>query len=665
MSRTDAPSPDALTPELDADLEERLEYRWSDPPGIIGFFTSVDHKRIGIRYIVTAFVFFFLAGLMALVMRAQLAQPEADVVGPDTYNQLFTMHGTLMIFLFNTPVLAGFGNYLLPLMLGARDMAYPRLNAFSYWVFLLGSMFVLSSFAIGEVPDVGWFAYTPLSGPEYSEDRGVDFWGLGVIFIGVSTTVGAINFLVSTIKMRAPGMSLDRLPIFVWSIVSMALMVVFAVPAVTLAAGLLELDRLGGTAFFEPDRGGDPLLYQHLFWFWGHPEVYILFLPAVGMVSTIIPIASRERLAGYLWTVGAFLAIAFISFGVWVHHMFATGLPAQAAGFFSSASLVIAIPSGILYFCWIATMLPGRVQRTVPMLFSLGFLAIFLAGGITGVMVASMSFDVQVTDSYFVVAHFHYVLNGAVVFPIFAAIYHWFPKMIGRNLSDRLGRWSFWIMAIAFQFAFFPMHILGLLGMPRRIYTYEDGLGWTTLNVVISIGSVAFAVGVALTLVNVVRSWRRGSAAVPNPWGADTLEWATTSPPPEYNFAGLPVVASRHPLWDQQPLPLLIDSELDGPTDHEAETPTETDERQALLLRDLTPAGALERRSPMADGLHGNPAGSLLVPEPTWLPFVVALGMLVLAVGALYQSLPVLVAGGAYGLVGLVWWAWRTDQEPE
>jgi cytochrome c oxidase subunit I+III len=627
-------------------LLERMEDRWRDPPGLVGFFTSVDHKRIGVRYVVTAFVLFTAAGVMALIMRAQLAQPDGDVVGPDGYDELFTMHGTIMIFLFNTPVLAGFGNYLLPLMLGTRDMAFPRLNAFSYWVFLGAGAFMMASFAVGEVPDAGWFAYVPLSGPEFSTDHGIDFWGLGVVFVGISTTAGAINFLVTAQKLRAPGMRLDRIPLFVWSILAMALMIVFAVPAVTLAAGLLELDRLAGTTIFDPAFGGDALLYQHLFWFWGHPEVYILFLPAVGMVSSIIPIASRERHVGYLWVAASFLAIAFISFGVWVHHMFATGVPAQAGGFFAAASLVIAIPSGVLYFCWIATMLLGRVRFTVPMLFCAGFLAIFLAGGITGVMVASLPFDVQVTDSYFIVAHFHYVLNGAVVFPIFAAIYHWFPKMIGRQLDQRLGRWSFWIMVLAFQVTFFPMHILGLLGMPRRIYTYADGLGWNTLNLVISIGSVVFAAGVLLTFVNVAWSWRRGPEAPGDPWDGDTLEWSVSSPTPEYNFASIPVVDDVSPRWVPGGLRLAASGD---PRDE--------------ATRSLGPEGALHRTTPITAGVSARPAGTMPIPEPTWLPLMVALGIVVLVTGALYEAVPVLVVGAIAGVIALVWWTWRTEED--
>jgi len=623
---------------------EVLEHVWEDKPGIIGFITTVDHKRIGIRYIVTAFFFFFSAGLLALFMRAQLAEPNAHVLSASTYNEFFTMHGVSMIFLFNTPVLAGFGNYLLPLEIGSRDMAFPRLNAFSYWIFLLSGVFLYSSFLVGHVPDGGWFAYTPLTGKAFSPGINIDFWGLGVVFVGISTTVGAVNFIVTTFKMRAPGMSLNRLPIFVWSMLVFSFMVLFAVPAVTVAAGLLELDRIFGTVFFDPRLGGSALLYQHLFWFWGHPEVYILFIPATGMVSTIITTFSRRALAGYIWIVTALVAIGFISFGVWVHHMFATGLPPLALSFFSAVSLLITVPSGVQFFAWIATMWRGRVRLDTPMLFAIGFLLIFLLGGISGVMVAVLPFDWQVTDSYFVVAHFHYVLNGAVVFPIFGALYYWLPKMTGRMLSERLGKISFWMMFIGFNVTFFPMHILGFLGMPRRVYTYDSGLGWSTLNLIISSFSVVFALGTLLTLYNIWWSSRHGEPAGPDPWHADTLEWATSSPPPEHNFDAIPVVASRHPLWDQRPLPVAASGAAEG-------------------TRSLGVAGAYERSTTLTSGLPADPSVDFAIPETSALPFVLALGIAVVFVGLLVKIVLVGVIGVAAGVVALLAWAWRTDEE--
>ncbi len=634
----------AVTDKPTAELREQLEDRWEDAPGIPGFFETVDHKRIGVRYIYTAFAFFFAAGALALVMRVQLAAPNAGVLGPATYNEFFTMHGTTMIFLFNTPVLAGFGNYLIPLMIGSRDMAFPRLNAFSYWVFLLAGIFLFSSFVVGHPPDGGWFAYTPLTSKPYSSGINVDFWGLGVIFVGISTTVGAVNFIVTIFKLRAPGMTLNRMPIFVWSMLVFSFMVIFAVPAVSVAAGLLEFDRLFGTAFYSVAGGGSVLLYQHLFWFWGHPEVYILFVPATGMISMMIPVFSKQRLAGYLWVATALVTVAFISFGVWVHHMFATGVPALALSFFSAASLVITLPSGVQFFSWIATMWKGVVKFTTPMLFSIGFLLIFLLGGITGVMVAVLPFDWQVTDSYFIVAHFHYVLNGAVVFPIFGALYFWLPKMTGRMLDERLGKISFWTMFVGFNVAFFPMHILGFLGMPRRVYTYDSGLGWSGLNLVISIASFVFAAGTLLTLVNFAISQRRGRPAPDDPWEGDTLEWATSSPPPDWNFAAIPVVTSRHPLWDEDPLPVAASRAGDATV--------------ALGV-----AGALDKTMPVTEGLDAHAQATLGIPQPTYLPFIVAVGIALLFVGLLSEAAVIGGVGVAIGAVAIVHWMWRTEED--
>ncbi len=633
----------AVTEKPTPEVAEELEERWEDAPGIPGFFNTVDHKRIGMRYIYTAFIFFFASGALALVMRVQLAQPNAGVLSPETYNEFFTMHGTTMIFLFNTPVLAGFGNYLIPLMLGSRDMAFPRLNAFSYWIFLLSGLFLLSSFVVGHPPNGGWFAYTPLTSKPYSSGINIDFWGLGVIFVGISTTVGAVNFIVSIFKLRAPGMTLNRMPIFVWSMLVFSFMVIFAVPAVTVAAALLELDRLFGTAFYSVSGGGSVLLYQHLFWFWGHPEVYILFIPATGMVSMIIPVFSRQRLAGYVWVATALVTVAFISFGVWVHHMFATGIPALALSFFSAASLIITLPSGVQFFAWIATMWKGVVHFSTAMLFAIGFLLIFLLGGITGVMVAVLPFDWQVTDSYFVVAHFHYVLNGAVVFPIFGALYYWLPKMTGRMLDERLGKISFWTMFIGFNVAFFPMHILGFLGMPRRIYTYDSGLGWDALNLLISIASFVFAAGTLLTLFNFVRSRFRGARAPADPWHADSLEWSTTSPPPEYNFAAIPIVNGRHPLWDEPPSSVEVG-------DGQAST------------RALGVVGALEKDMPVTEGLDARPQDVLGIPEPTYLPFIAAVGIALFFVGLLVEAAVVGVVGVLIGMAAVVVWLWRTSE---
>ncbi|MGB3410451.1 MAG: cytochrome c oxidase subunit I [Microthrixaceae bacterium] len=641
--RSDLPS------GLDDDLSARvsgaqLEQLWEDAPGLVGFFSTVDHKRIGMRYIYTSFFFFFLAGVMALLMRAQLAAPNSTILGAQTYNEVMTMHGTTMIFLFNTPILAGFGNYLIPLHLGTRDMAFPRLNAFSYWIFVLSGIFMYSSFFVGRVPDGGWFGYTPLTGRTFAPGLNIDFWGLGIVFVGISTTVGALNFIVTIFKMRAPGMTLNRMPMYVWSMLVFSFMAIFSVPAVSLATGLLELDRLFGTSFFVPQLGGSALLYQHLFWFWGHPEVYILFVPATGMMSMIIPVFSRRALAGYIWVASSLVAVGFVSFGVWVHHMFATGMPPLALAFFSGVSMVITIPSGVMFFVWIVTMWRGHVHLTTPMLFAIGFLLIFLLGGITGVMVGVMPFDWQVTDSYFVVAHFHYVLNGAVVFPIFGAIYYWMPKMTGRMLSEKAGKISFWVMFIGFNVTFFPMHILGFLGLPRRVYTYNNGLGWDGLNMMVSIGSGVFALGTVITLGNWIWSRFRGPIAGEDPWDADSLEWATSSPPPDYNFESIPIVSGRHPLWDSAPLEW-------APSGSEAET------------RSLGRRGAIIRETPTTAGVDSRPDGSMRIPGETYLPLFVALGIAIGFLGLLINALLVAAVGVVVMIVAILWWTWRTDED--
>ncbi|MGB6059123.1 MAG: cytochrome c oxidase subunit I [Microthrixaceae bacterium] len=638
-----------LPPGLDSDLSARvsgaqLGELWEDAPGLVGFFSTVDHKRIGMRYIYTSFFFFFLAGIMALLMRAQLAAPNNTVLGAQTYNEVMTMHGTTMIFLFNTPILAGFGNYLIPLHLGTRDMAFPRLNAFSYWIFVLSGIFMYSSFFVGRVPDGGWFGYTPLTGRTFAPGLNIDFWGLGIVFVGISTTVGALNFIVTIFKMRAPGMTLNRMPMYVWSMLVFSFMAIFSVPAVSLATGLLELDRLFGTSFFVPQLGGSALLYQHLFWFWGHPEVYILFVPATGMMSMIIPVFSRRALAGYVWVASSLVAVGFVSFGVWVHHMFATGMPPLALAFFSGVSMIITIPSGVMFFVWIVTMWRGHVHLTTPMLFAIGFLLIFLLGGITGVMVGVMPFDWQVTDSYFVVAHFHYVLNGAVVFPIFGAVYYWMPKMTGRMLSEKAGKISFWVMFIGFNVTFFPMHILGFLGLPRRVYTYNNGLGWDGLNMMVSIGSAVFALGTVITLGNWIWSRFRGPAAGDDPWDADSLEWATSSPPPDYNFESIPMVSGRHPLWDSESIEW-------APSGSEAET------------RSLGRRGAIIRETPTTAGVDSRPDGSMRIPGETYLPLFVALGIAIGFLGLLINALIVAAVGALVMIVAILWWTWRTDED--
>jgi cytochrome c oxidase subunit I len=533
-------------------LPEELRKLWETKPGFLGWLSSVDHKEIGIRYIITAFAFLIAGGVEALIFRLQLAGPNLHLLSPEQYDQLFTTHGMTMIFLYAGPVLTGFSNYLWPLLLGARDMALPRLNALSYWIYLCAGIFLYAAFAFGFGPNDGWFNYVPYAARAYNGGPNIDFYSLGMILLGISTTVGSINFVVTFLRLRAPGMSINRVPILVWGTLTASAANIFAIPAVSLAFLLLWMDRNVGTHFFDVPTGGQPLLWQHLFWMFGHPWVYAIVLPAMGMVSDGLPVFCRRPLVGYTVVALATVATMVLGFGVWVHHMFATGLPSVSLSFFSAASIIIAVPSAVGVFAWIATIWTGKPILTTAFLFFASFIVLFTIGGVSGYMTGSLPVDWQLTDTYFVVAHLHYVLIGINVFPVVGAIYFWFPKFTGRMMDERLGRWNFWTMFIGFNVGFFPMHISGLLGMPRRVYTYADGMGWDWLNLITTAGSYLFAIGVLMFLFNVVKSYRNGAPAGDNPWDAPTLEWATSSPPPPYNFVVIPTVQSRHPLWEDR-----------------------------------------------------------------------------------------------------------------
>ncbi len=618
---------------------------WTIRPGLLNWLGTVDHKVIGIRYMITAFLFFLIAGFDAELIRLQLTTPNGKILNPETYNQVFTMHGTVMIFFVATPVLFGFGNYLLPLMLGARDMAFPRLNALGFWVFLFSGLFLYTSVLLGIAPDGGWFAYVPLTGPKYSPGLNLDFWALALIFLSISTVGGSINFIVTILKMRAPGMSINRMPLFVWGIFVTALAVLFAVPALTAANVLLMLERKLGMPFYDPAAGGNPLLWQHLFWIFGHPDVYIIFLPAVGMVSEIVPVFARRRVLGYTLLVLTSVSIAIIGFGVWVHHMFAVGLSPAEDSFFSVASIIIGIPSGIQIFAWLATLLSGRPRLKTPFLYIAAFVVQFVIGGLTGVMFPAVSFDKQITDTYFLVAHFHYTLVGSAMFPVLAALYYWFPKMTGRMLGERLGRQNFWFMFIGFNVTFFPQFILGVEGMPRRIYTYLPGLGWDWLNLISTFGALLMVVGVLLLIANLAVSIRSGLPADENPWGAGTLEWATASPPPVYNFRVLPVVHGRDPLWSTDPSqPLSV-----VPMETLSPDPTDISRRETLGTTFV----------------DAQPESLLKIPDDDILPFLLALSMAGMFFGILFWQLWLIAPSVLLIVVFIVIWLWPRAEQSE
>ncbi|HYT65610.1 MAG TPA: cytochrome c oxidase subunit I [Vicinamibacterales bacterium] len=619
--------------ESDALGRERslLDATWSNGRGLIAWMAETDHKAIGRRYIVTAFGFFALGGILAALMRIQLARPENTFLSPDLYNQIFSMHGTTMMFLFAVPVVLAMGVYLVPLMVGARSMAFPRMLAYSYWMFLFGGIFLYVMFFLNTGPDNGWFSYVPLAGPEFGYGKRADVWAQLITFTEVSGLIVATCLVCTIFKMRTPGMSLHRMPLFVWSMLITSFMVIFAMPSIIIASTCLIMDRLISTHFFNQAEGGDPLLWQHLFWFFGHPEVYIIFLPALGMMSEVISTSARRKVVGYTEMVLSMSATAFIGFGVWVHHMFSTGLPQLGQSFFTAASIMIVIPTAIQTFNWIGTIWTARrLQITVPFLYMASFFFIFIIGGLTGVMLASVPLDRQVHDTFFVVAHFHYVLIGGSTFPLLGGIFFWFPKITGRMLNRRIGQVSFWLLFVGFNLTFFPMHLLGLDGMPRRVYTYPTSMGWHNLNLLASVGAAIIFVSLLVYLVNIIVSLRHGVVAGENPWGASTLEWATTSPPPPYNFAPQLTVASSEPLWHSELAPPPI-------------VGLAADKREVLVtyLLDAEP----DHRYPM--------------PGPSLWPLVAAVATSVMFVWSIFQAWGV-VWGSIPIFLALVGWFWPT-----
>jgi cytochrome c oxidase subunit 1 len=616
-----------------------------EPTGLWSWLTTVDHKRIGVLYLYTSLFFFLFGGLEAVVIRAQLMGPNGQLVSADMYNQLFTMHGTTMVFLAIMPLSAAFFNFLIPLQIGARDVAFPRLNAFSYWVYLFGGLFITLPIFFGAAPDGGWFGYAPLTTRQFSQGLNIDFWVLGLQILGISSLAAAFNFITTIINLRAPGMNLMRMPMFTWMSFVVQFLIVLAFPVITIALVFLQFDRFFGTNFYAIGAGGDPLLWQHLFWIFGHPEVYILILPAFGLVSEVLPTFSKKPLFGYPVMVYSGILIGFLGFGVWAHHMFSVGMGPIADTVFGLTTLLIAIPTGVKIFNWIFTMWGGSIRFTTAMKFAIGLVALFTIGGISGVSHASPPADLQQTDTYYIVAHFHYVLFGGSIMGIFAGIYHYFPKMFGRLMSEKLGSWHFWTNFIAMNLTFFPMHMSGLLGMPRRIYTYDAGQGWDGFNLISSIGAFMLVGSTAIFVWNFFRSKTHGAIASDNPWDAATLEWSIPSPPPEYNFAEIPLVESRYPLWDltHPERTSEIPHTHDGWSDQEKAA----DAKPVHIEK--------ERRTAKELGIP--------MPMPTIKPLVVAGSIIIMFSGLLFihrESKTIaftLLFGGAAMLVGFLY-AW-------
>tara|TARA_R110002012_G_scaffold9197_14_gene42261 strand:- start:565 stop:3105 length:2541 start_codon:yes stop_codon:yes gene_type:complete len=629
-------------PEHANQLHSDLNEIWGNPRGLKAL-TIVNHTTLGLRFMLTGMVFFLIGGMLAMLVRTQLAFPDQDFMSPDIYNQVTTMHGTVMMFLFAIPMLEGLAIYMIPKMIGARDLVCPRLTSLGYWCYLFGGIILTFSLVLEMAPNSGWFMYTPLSSNEYSPGLGSDFWLLGITFVEISALSAGVELTVSILRTRTRGMALHKMPLFAWYILAMALMIVVGFPPLILGSVLLELERAAGMPFFEVAGGGDPILWQHLFWLFGHPEVYIIFLPAAGIVSTLIPVFAGRPMVGYGWVVFAIIVTGFISFGLWVHHMFTVGIPQLAQAFFSAASMLVAVPTAIQVFVWLATLWLGKPKLKLPMLWIVGFLVIFVCGGLTGVMLALVPFNWQVHDTHFVVAHMHYVLVGGMFFPLIGGLYYWLPLFSGRMPSETLGKWGFWLTFIGFNITFLIMHWTGLMGMPRRIYSYETGMGWDIYNLISSVGGFILSAGIAMMLVDIALHFRFGKPAPHNPWNAGTLEWANSLPPSAYNFISLPTVETRHPLWDNPDLPRTMAEGQHG----------------------LPVAGHGRREMWGSDPITGKVRETIHLPGNSWWPFFAALALAVVCISLLtsvYLLAGIAVIVSAFFLLR---WSWENGAHPK
>jgi cytochrome c oxidase subunit 1 len=651
VTTLERPAPAAPVAAPGGPRSRGLLHRPSATTGFWSWFTTVDHKKIGILYGATSLAFLVVGGVEALLIRLQLAGPNGSVLTAAQYNTMFTMHGTTMIFLMGMPLSVALANYFVPLQIGARDVAFPRLNMFGYWVVLFGGLFMYSSFFLGGAPNGGWFGYTPLTSTPVSGGAlpgiGPNFWCVGIVLLGIGSTTSAVNIIVTILNMRAPGMTLMRMSPFTWSMFVTSFLTLFAMPIVTAAMIMVFFDRNFDTTFFVASKGGDPLLYQHLFWLFGHPEVYILILPGMGILSEVIPAFSRKPLFGYSVVIFSTIAIGFMGWGVWAHHMFATGLGPVAISAFGLSTMLIAIPTGVKIFNWLGTVYGGAVRLTTSMLFSLGFVAMFTLGGLSGVLHSVVPADTQQTDTYFVVAHFHYVLFGGLMFGIFSGIYFWWPKISGRMLDETLGKWNFWTMLVGFNLTFFPMHILGLTGMPRRTYRYPPGMGWDLMNQLETVGAFVIALSVLLLFVNLFWSTRRGEIAGGDPWDARSLEWSIPSPPPEYNFAEIPTIHSRDDWWHRK----------------------YTEDANGRLVK--LPAGGTEGADPTAvttttdTRTDAEPGHGIHMPSPSYFPMVVAAGLPCLGYAAVFTDIRWVIPGLVLLLFGMFAWGLEPPTAPE